>query len=331
MLSVDLVKFYIFIFTAESTEHTEVNRYVKKIFRSISLGLVSIHFSIANKLCLFYVPFFGLTHRKGISRMKKCLSVLLVVFSLMTAQTLSGNYGCGPLEPCAWSLMVKGGVAPSHFTHRGFDLFAPNPFGLPIISGFFRVPKLEDLAGLPWQVGGEIGWNASNHIQLFLEGYYQRAKGKNLRVFDAPDLGFIVDERLGDYKNAAIFLGTRYFPCRLWSCFLPFVGFKAGTVRLNTLPCDLIFGGVLVTGSPFDFQIGHWVPSVGGQIGFDYRLFCRWSLVFTAEAVVTQGFRSNPNIVFVNTDQTAGITNAVTGQTGKIVSYPVTLGLRYQF
>ena len=257
--------------------------------------------------------------------MKRYASTLLLVFLFMGMGSLKANCGQTVLEPCGLSLIVKGGVAPSHFTRRGYDRFV-TPAG---IGGFFRVPKLDDLAHLPWQVGGEIDWNASEHVQLFLEGNYQRASGKTLNVFSAP--GFNVVEGFKAYKNAGVYLGTRLYPCRICCNFLPFVGFKAGVVYQSDLLCNLFFNGTLVAGSPFEFQKSQWVPSVGGQIGFDYEFFCRWSLVFTAEAVVTQGLRSNHDVVFRDTAQTGGITNAVTGDTGKVISFPVTLGLRYKF
>ncbi|MFC2049550.1 hypothetical protein ACFLR2_02620, partial [Chlamydiota bacterium] len=93
-------------------------------------------------------------------------------------------YDYEPLDPCRWSVALRGGVTPSYFSHRGDTLeFVPATGQL---LTFVKVDKFQDTTHTPWQIGGEIAWNESCHVQFFLEGMYERAKAKNFTFQNGP-------------------------------------------------------------------------------------------------------------------------------------------------
>lgn len=231
----------------------------------------------------------------------------------------------GPLEPCAISLQIKGGGAPSHYTHRG-PVWLTVPAAVPAVFTVSNTAHFYNQYKTPWEVGGEIAWNASTTVQFFLEGLYQKASGK---TFDFNAGAFVVSEVNSSFKVGGGYLGARYYPCLLCNTIAPFFGFKAGILHQSSSDYDLSLFGVEIQKAPYYFS--QWVPSVGAQIGFDYLLTCNWSIVFTAEAVCTQGRKNNRNNVIINPVLTGGLTNVNIGETGKIISFPLTGGIKYSF
>jgi len=233
--------------------------------------------------------------------------------------------GCPePIYEDAISVQIKGGVAPSHWTKRGpvyiSDVLVDELFSLN------SIPHFHEQFHTPWQAGAEVAWNVNRHVQLFLEGIYQQSDGKRHSYFSDSDL---FQESFSRYKNSGGFLGGRYYFNRICHAVSFFLGFKAGIVYQNRVSYHFVIDDL-------DFFKHHkyyryqWAPSAGLQAGADIALSYNFSLVLTGEVTVTQGMNSVRNIEY-NPLVTGGITNIVLGETGKIVAFPVTLGLRYSF
>lgn len=232
---------------------------------------------------------------------------------------------CGPLRRCGWSVQIKGGVAPSHYTSRG-PVWLTVPALTPAVFTVSDTAHFYNQFHTPWEVGGEIAWNPSENVQFFLEGLYQRGSGK---TYDFTAGAFIVSEVTTPYETWGGYVGARYYFDRIFCRLSPFVGFKAGILHQSRVDYSLSLFGVFIQTSPYYKE--QWVPSAGAQIGFDWLLTRCLSFVFTAEAVVTQGLKNNRNNVIEDPTLTGGLTNVNIGETGKIVSFPVTFGLRYNF
>lgn len=243
----------------------------------------------------------------------------------------------GPLSVNSFGVLIKGGFTPTHFTHRG-RVWLTNPdLDPPVFAGSGRT-RFNNLFRTPWQVGAELQWNPCCNVQFFAEYVYERFDGKKRRFragqFDELD----IRHRYRDIDTNAFYLGARYYfgnlfggdccGCSLFNNISPFVGFKGGFVWQNGSKYRVRIG-------EFDLGRFHYYKkqhavSAGAQIGIDWAVTCNIGVVFTAEAVATQGFRPHRNHL-LNPLFTNGVTNIGLGETGQLVSFPITLGLRYTF
>lgn len=269
---------------------------------------------------------------------KLMLSFGLALLSLTSAQ-LSAFFGdsccntscCedGPLSCNAFSVQVKGGVAPSHFTNRGRVQFT-NPTLIPPVFFGSSGLKFDKIFDTPWQVGAELAWNASSHVQFFTEYVYTEADGKKRHFFADTlpiELGRV------KFKTNSWYLGARYFFDSLWESecmgsISPFVGFKGGLVWHEGERNRIFFNGVDL-GNMRRFKRDP-LMSAGLQLGVAWAFTCNLSAILTFEWVGTQGVRPIRNLPLDPT-LTGGITNLSLGNTGKLVSFPITLGVAYTF
>lgn len=238
----------------------------------------------------------------------------------------------GPLTCGAWSVQVKGGVAPTDFSDRDSTyLTIPSLFPAvpnPVISAG-KGPSFSRQFDCPWTVGAELAWNASTHIQFFTEYAYQQASGKH-RSF--TNRGLLFGHKYDDYSNNGLYLGARYYFSTCWNtCYgrlSPFAGFKGGVVWFDTINYGLEIGGVSLGKDQYFKR--RTAVSAGLQIGIDWNICENWSAVLTSEFVATGGLHGNRNKV-VNPALSNGVTNVSFGGTGTILTFPVTLGVRYTF
>lgn len=246
----------------------------------------------------------------------------------------------GPLTCNAFGVQIKGGVTPTWFSDRGHVIIT-NPSVSPAVFEGGRGPDFDKIFDLPWQVGAELQWNASTHVQFFAEYVFENAKGKKRRFFVDNDL-FDIRHNYRDFETNAVYLGARYFFGNIWcsecgtSSIAPFVGFKAGAVwhektRYHT---RFLFQDEDLDLGHNDFFRQQTLISAGAQIGLDWSINCNWGVVLTVEAVGTQGLRNNRNVPFVlppDITVPGAPTNFNFAETGHLVSVPVTLGVRYTF
>jgi len=235
----------------------------------------------------------------------------------------------GPLSCNAFGIQIKGGVIPSCFVDQERTTFT-NPHIVPSVYSHGKTPQFDKLYETPWQVGAELQWNASTHVQFFAEYAYFQAEGKK-RHFLVGDWEF--HEKRRKLETNAFYLGARYFFGNIWcsecsGSVAPFVGFKGGLVwrnvnnKFNDLECVTSW----VDGKRND----RGVLSAGAQIGLDWSINCNWGVVFTVEAVGTESFGGGRHVEF-NPCLTKGITNGNFGGHGRLFSVPVTIGVRYTF
>lgn len=238
----------------------------------------------------------------------------------------------GPLNECHFSVLVRGGVVPTTWTNRG-TIYAIAPSIPPFVFSIGKTPKFDDVFDLPWTVGLELAYNTSDHTQVFLEADYISAEGKRHSHFE-DTLGITFAHRHHNNQTWTGYIGARYYFDRCWLCdrVAPFLGFKAGFVHHKRTHNSLSINGVDVdSGSFFGGQTG---VSAGAQLGFDVQIWDCVSAVLNFEVVFSQSRRTNNNIpiVFpVGAAPIGGITNLSVGSLGREVSYPITLGLRYEF
>lgn len=240
----------------------------------------------------------------------------------------------GPFSENSFGVLIKGGWTPTHFTHRG-RVWLTNPdLDPPVFAGSSRA-RFNNLFRTPWQIGAEIQWNPCCNVQFFGEYVYKQFDAKKRR-FDNEVLFFRTKH--DDIATNAFYLGARYYftnlfggDCcgsSLFSSLSPFVGFKGGFVWQNGSKYRLHINDVEL-GKYHYYKKQHAV-SAGLQLGVDYAVTCNLGVVFTAEAVATQGFRPRRNNT-LNPLFTGGVSNIGIGETGQLVSFPLTLGVRYTF
>lgn len=236
----------------------------------------------------------------------------------------------GPLNCNAFGVLVKGGVTPSHFTHRGRAIIFNPSLEDPIFTGSHRL-KFSDLYNTPWQVGVELQWNPSTHVQFFAEYVYEHACGKK-REFLGGDL--VISQHHQDLETNSFYLGSRYFFGNIfctecWGTAAPFLGVKGGFKWHERKSYHLYINEFDLDNH--NFYKNQPAVSVGAQIGLDWAINCNLGVVLTAEAVLTQGFRTNRVLELPVNDLPGAPTAIGLPDVGRIISYPVTLGVRYTF
>lgn len=261
--------------------------------------------------------------------MQKMVFNLFAAVGLLLSPSLT-QASVGPLCCGDFGVMIKGGVSPALYTDRG-QVWLTNPLLTPPVFSVSETAKFNNQFNTPWTVGAEVAWNASQRVQFFLEYAYTQAKGKTYNFVAGI---FNVSERNSDYKTNAGYLGARFYldALRCFSCcgpIAPYIGFKAGIVWQQQVSYGLTLQGTFVQNSPY--YLRQTAISGGLLVGLEWW-FCKcWSLLLQGDFVATQGLRANPNVVFANTVTSQGLTNVNIGRLGWVVTFPVTLGLRWTF
>lgn len=264
--------------------------------------------------------------------MKNLIRTLLAAMAIaMPALPLAA--GCcfdpcngGPLCCGGLSVMVKGGVTPSSFTHNGVNwLTIP---GVGVIASA-TAPKFNKQFQVPWNVGAELAWNASRRIQFFLEYAHTQAQHKTRQLVLN---GVPSSAKYTNYMTNAGYLGARYYFEGCCFCCLgrisPYVGFKTGFSVQKRVLSTLSANGTFVATYPI--WKSQTAVSGGLQVGLEWWLCKCLSALLQGEFVATQGLRPNQNII-VNPALLRGVTNINLEGHRWVIAWPVTLGLRYSF
>jgi len=251
------------------------------------------------------------------------LKQLLLLLATLLLPTQICSLECGRL-----SLMVKGGVAPSTFEQQGVvwitDSSQPT-YSTPT-TGF------SSQFDVPWTVGGELAWNASQCVQLFVEYAYTGAGGKVNRVEvelpTTPPQLVSFDDQFSDWSSHAAYLGTRYYLGCIFCGIHPFVGFKSGFAVQGNVP--VVRTNDLGIDERFDRWLERTQLSAGLLVGLEWWFNRCLSIVLQGEFVASCGPCPNPNDE-VNPPSPITVTNISFGTPGWMASWPITLGLRYTF
>lgn len=278
--------------------------------------------------------------------MKNIFRIALAALALaLPVLPLAANCGDCCWDPCKGgplccgklSVMVKGGVTPSSYTHRGRTWVTSNNTALPAaVFSPLVVGKFSQQFNVPWNVGAEVAWNASCRIQFFLEYAHTQAKGKS-RGITVPvgTASLDLTTVFCDYDVNAGYLGARYFfegccfPCL--GKIAPYVGFKTGFAVQQGVK-DRLFDATGAIDQSFTYWLGKTHVSGGLQIGLEWWFCNCLSLVLQGEFVATCGPTPNQNVVVDPAIATlTSITNINIGGTDWLIAWPVTLGLRFTF
>ncbi|MGE0206953.1 MAG: hypothetical protein AB7R69_03840 [Candidatus Babeliales bacterium] len=266
--------------------------------------------------------------------MKKKYSALFLLFSSILSARHDYDQS-GPLfQP--YSFTVRGGIAPSVFAYRG-TIFSAVANLNPLILEAFKDAKFGKMwRNYPANIDFDFGYALSNHTELFGEFNYRYAKENNFFFISGQETGFPTTSlpNLNKFQSFAGYAGFRYFFNRIASeTFSFFLGLKFGLVnyrKVNAKPLIIKnFFGVLEQNAVW-FR-SHNVCSGGLQVGFDTLVAESISLFSTAEVVVSGGLRSNINIVKQDQSVFQGFTNIIRESSGPLISFPLTLGVRYYF
>jgi len=221
-------------------------------------------------------------------------------------------------------LQAKGGVAPTYYSKSDhIELTIPLPSPIAVSGG---CPSFSKQFRIPYDIGLEIDWNFNAHLQLFAEGGCNRAKGKTFHTtLSEPvpsDLNFMYT---ANYEVFSAYLGARYYFPTCWESLAPFIGGKLGYLYQKHGFTDAYVFGVLLPN--LDFSRSKNGLSGGVQLGLEWMLEENLSFVFTAEAVISQGF-GKTDVIDVGNEV---LTSVVYKSSDMLISLPITLGVRFGF
>lgn len=281
------------------------------------------------------------------------------------------EYGCNPLNMCAWDIQFQGGVNPILWTDRGTLAFvdcAAAGIPVPPVSPIFpivtassttgRISRFRSFYRVPFIVGGQIGYAWSDNTRVYGEFNYSQAKSKGSTTsplalsFSAPFivLGVVVPTpstinlTLAKYKLFDAYVGVQYYWDRWCDRYSFFVGGKVGlthhkavsTSATIAVPATLVPAAVLIptatTPATYLFN-SNTVVSGGLNVGLDIGFCGNWAFLITGEVVASCGPRSNSNIPVTIAPAIAGFapSNLLIGNIGTELRFPVTAGIRYSF
>lgn len=235
-------------------------------------------------------------------------------------------------KPGTVSFTVTGSVAPTWYLTRTKNTFIEQT----LLGGLCNIYKkriweFEDQYRLPWCVGAELAYLTCNRIEFFAQGEYVTASRKTVRQQTA--CFHHLRAKFNTYESGAGYLGIRIYSCSFWcNRFAGFLGGKIGLLYRAPIKGHFCFKEfVPSTGqkisshrNAISFKQG-WVASGGFQCGLNYHVCYGWAFQLKVEALLsgcweTRGFKPcfpAPEVIL--------------GQTGPILSIPVTFGIRRSF
>ncbi len=270
-----------------------------------------------------------------------------------TCNTCCYECGCNPLYCGAWDLQGQVGVVPILWVDRGIinEVSCAQVVlaGSNSIFPLFNIPKFRTFFGIPWTVGGQIGYAASDNVRFYLEVNYLQARAKDTvllaTVGVTPATSILFNTK--KYRLIDAYIGARYYWDRWCERVSFFLGAKAGLTHRNRVqwsPTITVSPSEGVVIPPIDLFSRNTVPSGGINFGFDYCYCGCWSFVLTGEIVASCGPKSNSNIAFGQPGAgctglavqgalpaVPGINNLLIGTIGTEVRFPITAAVRYSF
>ena len=276
------------------------------------------------------------------------------IFNDDCCQSSCYECGCNPLYCGAWSLQVQGGVAPIVWRHRGeLDLVscASNDVN-PIFALSSELPKFNKLFRVPWIVGGKVGYDFTDNVEVYVEFNYLQAKHKDVANATFPILnvaGPITRFAFHKYKLFDAYVGARYYWDRWCDRVAFFLGGQVGLTSHRSTKADITLNGspvVLVpavgsadcpraattTNARNHFFAHNTVISGGANLGFDVCFCGNWSLVVTGEIIASCGPKTHTTSTFAALLPAPTLaSNLIVGCFGTELRFPVTAGLRYTF
>lgn len=264
-----------------------------------------------------------------------CLTLSTIFFSTHSLFAFD-TYYCPkvckrtPYDVGRWSFSANGGVVPTWFVDEETTLIFPRTtlisLGSPHLT---KLGNFDNLFGLPWTAGAEIGYMVCCRWEIFTDFDYISASGKNRTHPD--ELGGTINEVFHQYRLWDWYLGLRYYLPPIWQNFTPFIGGKAGIIHRNGVATDIIRTdalGLTLTDGTFNLFRNGLEVSGGVQFGINYDVSACFSLTLKAEAIWSGCWNLETR------DESNGILLTpivVPGNIGGVFTVPVTLGLRFAY
>lgn len=230
------------------------------------------------------------------------------------------NFGC-------WNLKVKSGVVPSFFTQRK-DARLDIPEAGPLLTQKARNAQFHNQFHLPWLIGGEIGYLFTDCDEFFLDADYTYAKGKTYSYSSVTGTEtFDVREKYGSLRQSSVYLGLRHYFYDLCWCIDSYLGVKAGFQHRDAVHQHATISSVGSIGKrPYYKNINTY--SGGIQAGLSYSFCNCWKADLQVEVLAAGAMR---NAIYELNPPRGGVTNVIIGETGTIISIPVTIGISASF
>lgn len=269
----------------------------------------------------------------------------LAIAMLIASSTLYANTDdcCSPLGnffSCGgWSYQIRAGVYPTIWHSRG-DIFLNgcDCTTNAVVPGtnLGEVPKFSKLFKVPFIVGSiwEMQW--CDCFDLYGElNFIQASPRKEVRnTQQAANAAFAL--RLGHYRAVSGYVGLHYnlFECGASRVFL---GAKLGAIYHSNIDAHQLVTSPdtnCACDQPFKrtFFKNKVKVSGGVNLSWDYCWCDCWGLVLTGEVVASGGPRGTCLPLTANEiSQLAGGSALATHKIKTEISFPVTLGLRYNF
>jgi len=246
---------------------------------------------------------------------------------------------------------IRAGIAPTVWLNRGnFSAISCNAttiLQLPsVYVPLFEMPHFNKLFGLPWFVGGHIGYMLGHDQELYAEINYQQAHKRvftlNNLVIPNIDTIFFSLMPQNNYRVWSAFAGARkhWQPCSCQSLDL-FLGGKIGLLHHQKVNFSFITYSLAVPAPYTSDSLLLFKKSTGFagglNIGFEFNCFCDLKIVATAEIVAACGPRANNNIPFDYATQSVVINpflapnSFIVGTVATELFFPITIGLGYGF
>lgn len=290
---------------------------------------------------------------------KKIILIISLATNIHTQayrHTDTDNYYTGntkPLYEGACSLQIEGNIAPITWYHRSeIDLVscASNDAN-PIFALTNELPPFTRLFHMPWIIGGKVGYNLTDNIEIYGECNYLQAQHKNACSAHFPIL-HVADQSLNfnfhTYALIDAYAGGRYYWNRWFNRVAFFAGGQIGLtahrntqadVTLNDTPAILL-PTINVTTCPRThttcpnntFFRKNTVVSGGLNLGLDICFCSNWSLVITGEIIASGGPKSRTVSMFETLLPAPTLsTNLIVGNFGTELRIPITVGIRHTF
>lgn len=250
--------------------------------------------------------------------MKMMYSFILL---LATANAVANE--CDVRCAGSWNVVLKGGLNPSCYTDRGKTLNIPQIPSNPTISSQVKIPKFSEQFDTPFYVGGEVGYMLNDTaLEIFTDMNFTKASGKNIAFIEQAKT---VEQEFSPFKAWGLYVGMRYHAdCnRRW--FVPFGGAKLGLQYRSKVTANQISNSDPASLIIFDFFKTHSAVAASLQGGFDL-VTCRYfAFTLQAELLFSGPMKSN-TVITVPPQPIVAV-----GNTGTIISIPISLGFKFMF
>jgi hypothetical protein len=277
---------------------------------------------------------------KKIPMFSKIALMLIAGFSASSA--IAGDccvpflnfFNCG-----TWSYQIRGGVYPTLWRNRG-DVFLNS---CDCISGSSTVgdnlgelPKFNKFFKLPFFIGTQLAYAWSECSDLYFEMNFIQGSPKKTAQNTLSEINPALLVRLGHYRAISGYVGAHYNFWQWCDAATLFVGAKIGAIYHSDINAHQVIAPEAVCGCN-EFKRTFYKHATrisgGANVGIDYCWCQGWSLVLTGEVVVSGGPKGVACVPLTNSEivALAGGSNLSVEKIKTEISFPVTLGVKYNF